>query len=381
MQRIFYLGCDLVDKGYHDRFRTSKFVGVHSMNFITPYSIPISIFHHGTTIGYTILSKHVTMKTILTLFLIGILSGTLNAQDFDYSFKETYKVSTPAKLDLSSFDGNLDIIPTEGNTIEVFYIVRKAGKLLKIDRQALEKDVIVETENSSNNLKISVKNRFQNRGFNFEQTIGVSFKVYVPKETFCYLITSDGNVSITGLTADQNFRTSDGSINVTEVSGNVIGKTSDGDVHIRKIKGNVDVQTSDGTIELETVGGDVQASTSDGNIKLYKVKGDIAVKTSDGYIDFREISGSFRASTSDGNIRGNVVDLKKELTLKTSDGNIDVTLPQELGLDLDIKGESIDVPFKNFTGKFDETYVRGQSNGGGIPVMLTTSGGSVRLTY
>ena len=103
------------------------------------------------------------------------------------------------------------------------------------NRQAFEKDVIVETENSSNNLKISVKNKFPNRGFSFDQMIGVSFKVYVPKETSCYLITSDGNVAITGLTADQNFRTSDGSINVTEVSGNVIGKTSDGDVHIRKI--------------------------------------------------------------------------------------------------------------------------------------------------
>lgn len=322
------------------------------------------------------------MKTILTLFICGILTiCTSNAQDFDYSFKETYKVSTPAKLDLSSFDGNLDIIPSDGNTIEVFYIVRKAGIFLKIDRRELEKEVIVETENSGGSLKIRVRNKHENRPFNFKDMMGVSFKVYVPKETSCYLLTSDGNVSIVGLTADQNFRTSDGSIEVTEVSGNVTGKTSDGDVHIRKIKGNVDVQTSDGTIELETVGGDVQASTSDGNIKLYKVKGDIAVKTSDGYIDFREISGSFRASTSDGNIKGNVVDLKKELTLKTSDGNIEVTLPEALGLDLDIKGESIDVPFKNFTGKFDETYVRGKSNGGGIPVMLTTSGGNVRLIY
>lgn len=321
------------------------------------------------------------MKPILLLLLFGILSTPLHGQDFDYSFKETYNVSTPAKLDLSSFDGNLDIIPIEGNKIQVYYIVRKAGKFLKINREELEEELIVETENSSNNLRISVRNKDDYRPFNFKLDMGVSFKVYVPKETSCYLVTSDGNVSIAGLNADQQFKTSDGSIEVIEVSGDVTGKTSDGDVHIRKIKGNVDVQTSDGTIELETVGGDVHASTSDGNIKLNKVKGDIAVKTSDGYIDFREISGSFRASTSDGNIRGNVVDLKKELTLKTSDGNIEVTLPQALGLDLDIKGESIDVPFKNFTGKFDETYVRGQSNGGGIPVMLSTSGGNVRLIY
>lgn len=322
------------------------------------------------------------MKSLLPILICGILSiGVTYGQDFDYSFKETYKVSVPAKLDLSSSDGSLDIIPSNGNEIQVFYIVRKAGRFLKIDRKKLEEDFIVETESSGNAVRISVRDKRLRRPFNFEQTIGVSFKVYVPKETMCNLVTSDGNVSITGLEGDQQFKTSDGSIELSGISGNVIGRTSDGDIRIRKIKGNVDVQTSDGTIELETVGGDVQASTSDGNIRLNKVKGDIAVRTSDGYIDFKEISGSFKASTSDGNIRGTVVELKKELTLKTSDGNIEVTLPEQLGLDLDIKGESIDVPFKNFTGKFDKTYVRGKSNGGGIPVLLTTSGGNVRLIY
>jgi DUF4097 and DUF4098 domain-containing protein YvlB len=322
------------------------------------------------------------MKRLSSLLICALLGlSTVLAQDFDYSFKETYKVSTPAQLGLSSSDGSLDIIPSEGNEIQVFYIVRRAGKLLKIDREKLEEDFIVETESSSSAVKISVKDKRLNRGFNFDYQTGVGFKVYVPKQTMCNLLTSDGNITITGLNGDQHLKTSDGSIELAEISGNVTGRTSDGDVRIRKIKGNVDIQTSDGTIELETVGGDVQASTSDGNIRLNRVKGDIAVKTSDGYIDFKEISGSFKASTSDGNIRGNVVELRKELTLRTSDGNIEVTLPEQLGLDLDIKAESIDVPFKNFTGKFDKTFVRGQSNGGGIPVVLTTSGGNVRLVH
>jgi DUF4097 and DUF4098 domain-containing protein YvlB len=315
--------------------------------------------------------------------LIGTLlcAGIANGQDFDYSFKETYNVSTPAELHLSSSDGNLDIIPGSGSEIEVFYIVRKAGRLMKVDRKGLEEEFIVETEHSGNLVRIRVKDRYENRPFNFNQSIGVSFKAYVPKAIMCNLTTSDGNISITGLEGDQQFKTSDGSISISNLSGHLSGRTSDGDVRISKVKGNVNVQTSDGSIELETIGGNVEASTSDGNIKLNRIRGDIAVRTSDGYIDFREISGSFRASTSDGNIRGNVVELKKELTLKTSDGNIEVSLPEQLGLDLEIKGESIDVPFKNFSGKFDKTYVRGKSNGGGIPVVLTTSGGNVRVVY
>ena len=322
------------------------------------------------------------MKHPSSFLICALLSvGTVIGQDFDYSFKETYKISSPAELELSSSDGSLDIIPSDGNQIQVFYIVRKGGKLLKIDRDKLEEDFIVETRSTANTVVIVVKEKRKYQGLNFDYGTSVGFKVYVPKETMCRLTTSDGNITITGLNGDQQLKTSDGYIELAEISGSITGRTSDGDVRIRKIKGNVDIQTSDGTIELETVGGDVQASTSDGNIRLYRIKGDIAVRTSDGYIDFKEISGSFKASTSDGNIKGNVVELRKELTLKTSDGNIEVTLPEQLGLDLDIKAESIDVPFKNFTGKFDKTFVRGQSNGGGIPVVLTTSGGNVRLIH
>jgi DUF4097 and DUF4098 domain-containing protein YvlB len=320
-------------------------------------------------------------KQLLLLCLLAFFATVSLGQEFDYSFKETYEVSTPAKLDLSSFDGDLDIIPSDGNKILVYYIAKKGGRRLKINRAELEKDIIIDVDHTKNDLRISVRTRHENRGFSFDMSMGVAFKVYVPKDISCNLRTSDGSISLEKLNGDQSCKTSDGAINISTVAGDVYGRTSDGDVHIKQIKGPVDVGTSDGTITLSAIAGNVDATTSDGNIKLDRVKGNIAVRTSDGYIDFHEISGSFKASTSDGSIKGNVVDLKNELTLKTSDGNIDVTIPSQLGLDLDIKGESLDVPFKNFSGKFDEKHVRGQANGGGIPVVLSTSGGNVTLHY
>lgn len=321
------------------------------------------------------------MKRYLFITVAVLSVNVSYAQEFDYSFKETYEVSTPAQLDLSSFDGDLDIISSAGNKIEVYYIVKKKGRLLKIDRQELEEELIVESSSTKNGVKISVKNRNQHGFNNFDLTPNVHFKVYVPQETACRLATSDGNISMAKLISDQQCKTSDGSIDVSEISGDVLAKTSDGDIHVRQIKGVVDAGTSDGNIELKNIAGDVEASTSDGNIILGKVKGNIEVKTSDGFVDFSEVSGSFKASTSDGNIKGRIVDLKEGLTLKTSDGNIDVVLPEQLGLDLEIKAESIDVPFKNFTGKFDKKHVSGKSNGGGIPVVLTTSGGNVSVRY
>ena len=78
------------------------------------------------------------MKLTILVFLCSIFAVSISyAQEFDYSFKESYEVNTPAQLDLSSFDGDLDVIPSDGNKIVVYYIVKKGGKLLKIDRNEL----------------------------------------------------------------------------------------------------------------------------------------------------------------------------------------------------------------------------------------------------
>jgi hypothetical protein len=327
------------------------------------------------------LNSHPMKPTIALLLYFIFANAFAQTPDVDYSFKEDYEVSAPARLSISCSDGNLQIIPSAGNKMQVFYIVKKGNKLLKIGRNELEEQFEIDVVQTNSSVSINVKNKRDNKPFNYEFTTNVNFMVYVPAQTACNLRTSDGNISLQGLVSDQTCKTSDGNVEIYNITGNVKGNTSDGNISMRDIKGLLDAGTSDGNIELENIGGDVQASTSDGNIELKKLRGAISVKTSDGYISFKEISGSFKATTSDGNIKGSLVELRNELALSTSGGNIDVAIPNQLGLDLDIKGESIDVPFKNFSGKFDDTFVRGKSNGGGIPVTLFASDGNVRLTY
>lgn len=325
------------------------------------------------------------MKT-LTLFLVALFTGISysQAQVDDYSFKEDYKVSSPAQLSVSSHDGNIDVVASNGDVIEVYYIAKKNGKVLDITRAELEKDLIIEVDKSANSLKINVENRFKNQNWTFSQSfnrVDVNFKILVPKQTACNLHTSDGNVVIAGLNSDQEIKTSDGNIEINHISGNVKGRTSDGNVRVDGIKGSLEIATSDGNIHLKEIRGSVQASTSDGNIELSEIIGATSVKTSDGDIYLNNISGSFKGITSDGNVRGNVVDLKNELIVKTGDGNISIKIPGQLGLDLEIRGESLNVPLTNFSGKSDKKVIQGKSNGGGIAVNLSTSDGNITLGY
>jgi DUF4097 and DUF4098 domain-containing protein YvlB len=321
------------------------------------------------------------MKSIITFFSLIFLSVSLsNAQEAKYSFSESFKLSGPAQISVSSSDGNIEAIAFEGQKADVFYTVTKNNKVLNISRAELEKEVSLEVIQVNNSLSIVVKYKDEYNSFNWKDKMVVNFRLQLPKESTNELRTSDGNISIKGFTKDQKCKTSDGNIAATDIRGSVIASTSDGNINIKNVTGLVDVKTSDGNIAVENIKGDTKIGSSDGNLALNTISGNTIAKTSDGDIVFENLSGSLVATTSDGNVSGKMLALSKELTVRTGDGNISVTIPDNLGLDLDIKGESLDIPLNNFSGRSDENVIVGKSNGGGIPVNLSTSG-NVRLSY
>lgn len=302
------------------------------------------------------------------------------AQDARYSFKESFPLSSPSQVSISSSDGDIEVVNVEGPNTDVFFIVKRQNKVLSMNRAALEKELELTVEHSGSSLNIVVKYPNSYGIMDWRDRVTVSFRVQAPKGTACDLRTSDGNVSISGLTRDQKMRTSDGNINIENIGGAVWASTSDGNITARNVQGMLEVKTSDGNIRLTEIMSGLIASTSDGNINIVKAKGDVRVKTSDGDIYFEDLQGALTASTSDGNIKGNLQRLTKELNARTSDGNITITVPANLGLDLDIKGESLNVPLNNFSGRSEKKRIQGKSNGGGIPVSLSTSG-NVSLNY
>ncbi|MEJ7646393.1 MAG: DUF4097 family beta strand repeat-containing protein [Chryseolinea sp.] len=321
------------------------------------------------------------MKILMVLIAVTLVGGpACVAQEAKYSFKENFVLNSPSQVSVSSSDGNIEVVAIPGTSTDVFYIVRKNNKLVNITREQLEKEVHLDVKHEGNNLTITVKYKDEFNLMDWKDKLIIDFRIQVPPATSCNLHTSDGNLKITGLTRDQELNTSDGNVDIDDIMGNVKATTSDGNITVEKVSGKVEVKSSDGNITMSDVRGDANAGTSDGNISLTMVSGTTFLKTSDGDIKFKDLSGSLTARTSDGNVSGNLLKLTKELTVKTSDGNISIGIPAKLGLDLDIKGESLDVPLSNFSGKSDDNSIEGKINGGGIVVNLSTSG-NVSLSY
>lgn len=339
------------------------------------------------------------MKSLNLLLALSFASFALAAQDFDHSFRENYSVSTPAQLAISSSDGNIELMPGSGSELQVYFIVTKNGRVLDISRAQLEEEVSLTIVKTGSSLDIEVKYPQNYWTLDWTDRLNVNFKVFAPVQTACTLRTSDGNISVQGLSGTQQMKTSDGNIKAWEIngdltvttsdgniqgdkiSGKVYSKTSDGDIRFDIIKGGVEATTSDGDIRLTNVDGSVRTTTSDGDIDIANIRGDHYAHTSDGDIYFQDLYGSLDASVSDGNIRGNIVELRTKLRAKTSDGNIDISVPSGIGMDLYVKGESVNVPLQNFSGRSDDDIIDGKTNGGGVDVNLTTSDGRIKLVY
>jgi hypothetical protein len=56
-----------------------------------------------------------------------------------------------------------------------------------------------------------------------------------------------------------------------------------------------------------------------------------------------------------------------------------VKMPMDKGMDLDLKGNRVQVAMNNFNGVVEDDRVQGKLNGGGIPVSIHTSGGRVKI--
>jgi len=141
--------------------------------------------------------------------------------------------------------------------------------------------------------------------------------------------------------------TSGGGIDVSGGTGTLSGDTSGGSVTVKEFRGPIQVESSGGGITLENVAGKVEGSTSGGSI-----------------------SARFSAPLSD------------EVKLGTSGGGVTVHLAQDSAFDLDAAtsggGVTSDLPV-TVTGKIARDHLKGPVNGGGEPVVLRTSGGSIHV--
>ena len=299
--------------------------------------------------------------------------------------------------------GNISVAAEGGSTrVEVFVRQNNSRGTNQLSNEEikarLDEDYELSVYTNGNTLTTTAKPKHQIR--DWKRSLSISFKIYVAKDAALDLSTSGGNIHLSGLSGEKNFRTSGGNLVLNELSGKSKGSTSGGNIIVKNSKDKLDLSTSGGNIQADNSSGDIQMSTSGGNIQVENLKGAVKVSTSGGNIKCESVEGELVASTSGGNV--SMQDLDCSLKTSTSGGNIDVSMkgvgkyvsitnssgrvrlqiPKESSVDLQLKASKIDTGnMEHFKGNISKDEVEGSLNGGGVLVKINASSGNIDLGF
>jgi Putative adhesin len=346
------------------------------------------------------------MQNLLkTLAVALLLTGPAIAQNNNETpyFTKTFATNGLTTVRVETSGGSIAVEGDHAGEAKVEVYVQANGwngskDLSKAELDERLSNYLISVETQGNTLVATAKRKSDK--MNWKNGLSIAFRVYVPRQMTTDLHTSGGSIRLSHLAGKQHFETSGGSLNLTDLDGNTEGRTSGGSINLNNCRPMVDVETSGGSIEavassgkikLETSGGsirlrdldgNVHANTSGGSVEGNDIKGELEATTSGGSVRIKGMAGSLEASTSSGSIEAEMVSVGKYVRLSTSSGSVRVKMPLDKGLDLDLRGNRVNVPqpLSNFNGSIEKDRVRGQLNGGGIPVVLSASSGSVSVS-
>lgn len=308
---------------------------------------------------HTLKTCAIAIIAVLTLAAIPTVSYATKVSD-DPFLTKTFNLSS-GELFVSTSGGSIKVEGGNSNQVKVEMYVKSNKHSDSKIREIIEDDYEIRIEKTGSRIEAVAKREGTGWSWN---GISISFVVYTPKDFECDLNTSGGSLRIAGVSGKSHeLKTSGGSITAEDMSGALEARTSGGSITVNHYNGEIDVKTSGGSIRLDGIRGDIEATTSGGGIRI------------------KDVEGAVYATTSGGSIDAEINKLEDQLVLKTSGGSVHAEIPAGLGLDLDLRGNRVNTSLNNFSGESKSDRVRGTVNGGGILVQLSTSGGSVNLSY
>lgn len=214
---------------------------------------------------------------------------------------------------------NLKVYPIEGDTVIIKeYLV--SSRETKAD--------VEKSSNPATGSRIVTVTGGQARAITifgmFNQ--GERIELYIPKEglTNLSLRAASGNI-----TTESDFALKTEELTVKTNSGNIKWNDSEAE--------KLHIQAGSGNITLGHMAGNLEVRTGSGNIKVNGSSGNISMKAGSGNITAEGLSGQGSMETASGNIKADALKITGDMSLKTSSGNIHLTLPEELSFQMDIQ--------------------------------------------
>ena len=274
-------------------------------------------------------------------------------------------------------------VDTNGTGQVVVDVKRKVGRRTKAEEQKYLTEYPVEITQDGDKVIVRCQKQKTHGSFTWKQVNEATYTITVPAQFNAKLMTAGGPISVNDLTGEVKADTSGGGLHFARIHGPLKGETSGGPIHVSDCEGEQKVSTSGGGIDVAGGGGSLSGSTSGGSVAVRNFHGPADVETSGGGITLERVAGKINGDTSGGGINAVLVaPLPGPVKLSTSGGGIKIKVPGDAAFDLDAETSAGSVNSElpvTVTGKLRRDHLRGPVNGGGKPVVLRTSAGSIHI--
>jgi len=260
------------------------------------------------------------ISILFAMSIVGCIQPTV-AQSASEEFQQSYDVDAGTVLTVDNQNGNIIVEAWNNDDVEVY-----AEKVTQFGQSELDKDSIEVTTGNEMTVKTTYTNLFW---FFSPPRVTVNYRIKVPADVSVErLETTNGEISLEGTTGDATLISSNGNINVKDVDGSVDAETTNGNIKIEDVTGVTGVETSNGiiTVEIPSLSSNVEIKTTNGAITVYvseDLDADLSMSTTNGLITVHDVQLDLESSSATS-VEGTMGDGGYDLTIETSNGNIDL---------------------------------------------------------
>lgn len=225
-----------------------------------------------------------TFVLLVTALAIPAMAG---AQERDRDFRFSERVPAGAWLRVHSTHGDIRVTEASGDRAEV--IGRKSGD----DADDLE----ISTVRNGDDVTIcaifeggqcDAEGIHSSRKWSHEGEGSVDFEVRLPRGVKLRVLSGNGEVMVSGATAEVEASSGNGAVSVASSGGPVRASSGNGDIDVSQAGGEVTARSGNGDVRVTTRSGPVSAYTGNGSIdaRMSAITGgeDMSFRTGNGDI-------------------------------------------------------------------------------------------------
>lgn len=299
---------------------------------------------------------------LIFVLSISLLTEITKAQSSNDAYRtDIFTTGYSPEVELRTSGGSISVVGHSEDEVRIEMFVRRGSSYLSpSDTDLSDFEIVIDQVGN----KITASARRENSRGNFfrgGRNESISFKAYMPHNSII-----DG-------------RTSGGSVSAENIYNRLNLSTSGGSVRVENIQGKTDLRTSGGSIRIVDASGEINAGTSGGSVTVDGLEGVADLRTSGGSMRLSDISAKLNATTSGGSIRAELVAFYDDVTLRTSGGSIQVTMPSINHYEIDLRGSRVNTNLRNFSGEMERNRVSGKIGDGGPLLTARTSAGTVTI--